>query len=158
MDVCEDSVAHLYIVHRWVICPSRVAGPAWADGLGGNVPGGTVITERPTVPVKFSSSSLAPLRSARCLTYPSHPEGNTKIKMADFNRCKETRECSDPLSSRQPTSSLAAFLFGDFCLESERDFPRDLSFSFSFSSSFSRFPSRSLPFFSLSESGDACLW
>lgn len=55
------------------------------------------------------------------------------------------------------TSSLAAFLLGDFCLDSERDFPRDLSFSFSFSASFSRFPSRSRPFFSLSESGEAYL-
>lgn len=55
------------------------------------------------------------------------------------------------------TSSLAAFLLGDFCLDSERDFPRDLSFSLSFSRSLSRLLSRSLPFLSLSVSGDACL-
>lgn len=80
-----------------------------------------------------------------------------QIKKTDFKGCEQRNSERDPQSSRQPTSSLAAFLFGDFCLESERDFPRDLSFSFSFSRSFSRFPSRSLPFFSLSESGDAWL-
>lgn len=42
-------------------------------------------------------------------------------------------------------------------MDSERDFPRDLSFSLSFSRSLSRLPSRSLPFLSLSVSGDACL-
>lgn len=113
--------------------------------------GGVVVTERPAAPVEFSSSSPAPLRSARCLTCPSHPEGNTQ---GLISRRTPDEKCG-PRSAGPPTSSLAAFLLGDFCLDSERDFPRDLSFSFSFSRSLSRFPSRSLPFFSLSESGDA---
>lgn len=152
-----------------VICPSRAAWPVQADGHDGNACGRSEQwsesrsiqllqqSSPPLLQLPFTQLAAWRIPAALNATPKSWNSLAPTIKKTDFRGCKEGNSECDPQSSRQPTSSLAAFLFGDFCLESERDFPRDLSFSFSFSRSFSRFPSRSLPFFSLSESGDAWL-
>lgn len=108
-------------------------------------------------PKEFFSSSPALLHWVHCLTCPILPERERKSNRSailDLGVWQKTKrlfngELVNVAEMKPHTSSLGAFLLGDFCLDSLRIFPLDFSFSLSLSLS------RPFLSFSPSDSGEA---
>lgn len=121
--------------------------------LQGEVDGHGTSKVHLTAPKEFFSSSPALLRSVHCLMCPILPGRKKAIRVSEKNG--RPNSCSTDVLWKSLkwslTSSLGAFLLGDFCLDSLRFFPLDLSFSLSLSLS------RAFLSFSPSDSGEACV-